>query len=79
MDYISFFSLRGWGKFKNGTLTTEQVYIVRHSLRLLILDSSIETEIHCLLLQHAKCMIVDDRLVIIGELARSRLRSAIGR
>lgn len=26
-DYISFFSLRGWGKFKNGVLTTEQVYI----------------------------------------------------
>ncbi|CED85185.1 Phospholipase D1 [Phaffia rhodozyma] len=26
-DYISFFSLRGWGKFKDGSLTTEQVYI----------------------------------------------------
>lgn len=26
-DYITFFSLRGWGKFKDGTLTTEQVYI----------------------------------------------------
>jgi phospholipase D1/2 len=26
-EYINFFSLRGWGKFKNGSLTTEQVYI----------------------------------------------------
>ncbi|BEI82309.1 hypothetical protein CcaverHIS002_0301770 [Cutaneotrichosporon cavernicola] len=26
-DYISFFSLRGWGKFDSGALTTEQVYI----------------------------------------------------
>ena len=26
-DYISFFSLRGWAKFKSGALTTEQVYI----------------------------------------------------
>ncbi len=26
-DYISFFSLRGWGKFKSGALCTEQVYI----------------------------------------------------
>lgn len=26
-EYITFFSLRGWGKFKNGALTTEQVYI----------------------------------------------------
>lgn len=26
-DYITFFSLRGWGKFKSGVLTTEQVYI----------------------------------------------------
>lgn len=26
-DYITFFSLRGWGKFKSGALTTEQVYI----------------------------------------------------
>jgi phosphatidylserine/phosphatidylglycerophosphate/cardiolipin synthase-like enzyme len=26
-DYISFFSLRGWGKFKSGVLTTEMVYI----------------------------------------------------
>ena len=42
-EYISFFSLRGWGKFKDGTLTTEMVYI------------------------HAKTMIVDDRLAIIGS------------
>ncbi|EGG05908.1 uncharacterized protein MELLADRAFT_48625 [Melampsora larici-populina 98AG31] len=42
-DYITFFSLRGWGKLKNGQLTTEGVYI------------------------HAKAMIVDDRLVIIGS------------
>jgi len=42
-EYISFFSLRGWGKFKDGVLTTEMVYI------------------------HAKTMIVDDRLAIIGE------------
>jgi phospholipase D1/2 len=26
-DYINFFSLRGWAKFKSGVLTTEQVYI----------------------------------------------------
>ncbi|KIL67865.1 hypothetical protein M378DRAFT_185469 [Amanita muscaria Koide BX008] len=26
-DYISFFSLRNWGKMQDGTLTTEQVYI----------------------------------------------------
>jgi phospholipase D1/2 len=26
-DYINFFSLRGWGKFESGALTTEQVYI----------------------------------------------------
>jgi phospholipase D1/2 len=26
-DYITFFSLRGWGKFKSGALCTEQVYI----------------------------------------------------
>ncbi|WVQ80598.1 hypothetical protein IAT38_002703 [Cryptococcus sp. DSM 104549] len=26
-DYITFFSLRGWSKFKHGALTTEQVYI----------------------------------------------------
>ncbi|CAO1628953.1 unnamed protein product [Parajaminaea phylloscopi] len=26
-QYISFFSLRGWGKFRGGQLTTEQVYI----------------------------------------------------
>jgi hypothetical protein len=42
-EYISFFSLRGWGKFKDGVLTTEMVYI------------------------HAKTMIVDDRVAIIGS------------
>ncbi|KAG9016332.1 Phospholipase D1 [Tulasnella sp. 427] len=42
-DYISFFSLRGWGKLDNSSLTTEQVYI------------------------HAKIMIVDDRVAIIGS------------
>ncbi|KAG9009262.1 Phospholipase D1 [Tulasnella sp. JGI-2019a] len=42
-DYITFFSLRGWGKLESGTLTTEMVYI------------------------HAKIMIVDDRLAIIGS------------
>nr|XP_018262600.1 phospholipase D [Kwoniella dejecticola CBS 10117]OBR84758.1 phospholipase D [Kwoniella dejecticola CBS 10117] len=26
-EYITFFSLRGWAKFKSGVLTTEQVYI----------------------------------------------------
>ncbi|ORY27900.1 putative phospholipase D [Naematelia encephala] len=26
-DYITFFSLRGWSKFKSGVLTSEQVYI----------------------------------------------------
>lgn len=26
-DFITFFSLRGWAKFKSGVLTTEQVYI----------------------------------------------------
>ncbi|GJE88360.1 phospholipase D1 [Phanerochaete sordida] len=42
-DYISFFSLRNWGKLRGDVLTTEQVYI------------------------HAKVMIVDDRLAIIGS------------
>ncbi|KAG8909007.1 Phospholipase D1 [Tulasnella sp. 403] len=42
-DYITFFSLRSWGKLGSATLTTEQVYI------------------------HAKTMIVDDRLAIIGS------------
>ncbi|KAJ1309919.1 hypothetical protein OPQ81_006678 [Rhizoctonia solani] len=42
-DYITFFSLRGWGKLADDVLTTEQVYI------------------------HAKCMVVDDRVVIIGS------------
>lgn len=42
-DYITFFSLRGWGKLPGEVLTTEQVYI------------------------HAKLMIVDDRLAIIGS------------
>ena len=42
-DYITFFSLRGWGKLAGDVLTTEQVYI------------------------HGKCMVVDDRVVIIGS------------
>ncbi|KAH7099651.1 phospholipase D [Auriculariales sp. MPI-PUGE-AT-0066] len=42
-DYISFYSLRGWGKVGGETLTTEQVYI------------------------HAKIMIADDRVAIIGS------------
>ncbi|KAG9040620.1 Phospholipase D1 [Tulasnella sp. UAMH 9824] len=42
-DYISFFSLRGWGKLEDNTLITEKVYL------------------------HAKLMIVDDRVAIIGS------------
>ncbi|KZV82901.1 phospholipase D/nuclease, partial [Exidia glandulosa HHB12029] len=42
-DYISFFSLRGWGKLAGDTLTTEQIYI------------------------HAKILIADDRVAIIGS------------
>ncbi|GAA97760.1 uncharacterized protein L969DRAFT_55895 [Mixia osmundae IAM 14324] len=43
-EYISFFSLRGWGRMKKtGLLVTQDIYI------------------------HAKCMIVDDRIVIIGS------------
>ncbi|UZJ56005.1 hypothetical protein CBS101457_005325 [Exobasidium rhododendri] len=42
-DYITFFSLRQWGKLPSGQLTTEQVYI------------------------HAKAMVVDDRLALIGS------------
>ncbi|EJD41463.1 phospholipase D [Auricularia subglabra TFB-10046 SS5] len=42
-DYISFFSLRGWGKLGGETLTTEQIYI------------------------HAKILIADDRVAIIGS------------
>lgn len=42
-EYITFFSLRGWGKLAGDVLTTEQVYI------------------------HGKCMVVDDRVVIIGS------------
>lgn len=42
-DYITFFSLRQWGRLPSGQLTTEQVYI------------------------HAKAMVVDDRLALIGS------------
>lgn len=42
-EYITFFSLRSWGKLQTGQLTSEGVYI------------------------HAKAMIVDDRLAIIGS------------
>ncbi|KAH8921125.1 phospholipase D/nuclease, partial [Atractiella rhizophila] len=42
-EYITFFGLRGWGKLKNGCLTSEAIYI------------------------HAKCMVVDDRVAIIGS------------
>lgn len=52
-EYISFFSLRGWGKFKDGVLTTEMVYI------------------------HAKTMIVDDRVAIIGSANSQSLCPAI--
>ncbi|KAG8706505.1 Phospholipase D1 [Ceratobasidium sp. 395] len=52
-EYISFFSLRGWGKLAGDVLTTEQVYI------------------------HAKTMVVDDRVVIIGS-ANINDRSQLG-
>lgn len=52
-DYIQFFSLRQWGKLKNNTLTTEQLYI------------------------HAKCIIVDDRIALIGS-ANINERSMLG-
>lgn len=53
-DYISFFSLRSWGKIgPTKSLVTEQLYI------------------------HAKCMIVDDRVAIIGS-ANINERSMLG-
>ncbi|KAK3402072.1 hypothetical protein B0T20DRAFT_389980 [Sordaria brevicollis] len=52
-DYIQFFSLRQWGKLKNNSLTTEQLYI------------------------HAKCIIVDDRIALIGS-ANINERSMLG-
>lgn len=52
-DYISFFSLRQWGKLGNGVLTTEQLYI------------------------HAKCIIADDRVALIGS-ANINERSMLG-
>lgn len=53
-DYISFYSLRSWGKIgPTKQLVTEQLYI------------------------HAKCMIVDDRVAIIGS-ANINERSLLG-
>lgn len=53
-DYISFYSLRSWGKIgPTKQLVTEQLYI------------------------HAKCMIVDDRIAIIGS-ANINERSMLG-
>lgn len=52
-DYIQFFSLRQWGKFRNGNITTEQLYI------------------------HAKCIIADDRVALIGS-ANINERSMLG-
>ncbi|KAI0402262.1 phospholipase D [Xylaria palmicola] len=53
-DYISFFSLRSWGRIgKNNALVTEQLYI------------------------HAKTVIVDDRVALIGS-ANINERSMVG-
>lgn len=53
-DYISFYSLRSWGKIgPTKNIVTEQLYI------------------------HAKCMIVDDRVAIIGS-ANINERSLLG-
>lgn len=53
-DYISFYSLRSWGKIgPTKQLVTEQLYI------------------------HAKCMVVDDRIAIIGS-ANINERSMLG-
>ncbi|KAI1875247.1 hypothetical protein JX265_004305 [Neoarthrinium moseri] len=52
-EYISFFSLRQWGKLANNSLVTEQLYI------------------------HAKTIIVDDRIVLIGS-ANINERSMLG-
>lgn len=53
-DYISFYSLRTWGKIgPSKQLVTEQLYI------------------------HAKCMVVDDRIAIIGS-ANINERSMLG-
>ncbi|KAH8671167.1 hypothetical protein BX600DRAFT_240863 [Xylariales sp. PMI_506] len=52
-EYISFFSLRQWGKLGNNHLVTEQLYI------------------------HAKTIIVDDRVVLIGS-ANINERSMMG-
>lgn len=52
-DYISFYSLRQWGKMANDALVTEQLYI------------------------HAKCIIVDDRVALIGS-ANINERSMLG-
>ena len=53
-DYISFYSLRSWGKIgPTKQLVTEQLYI------------------------HAKCMVVDDRVAIIGS-ANINERSMLG-
>lgn len=52
-DYISFFSLRQWGKLSNDHIVTEQLYI------------------------HAKTIIVDDRIVLIGS-ANINERSMLG-
>lgn len=53
-DYISFYSLRSWGKIgPSKQIVTEQLYI------------------------HAKCMVVDDRIAIIGS-ANINERSMLG-
>lgn len=45
-EYITFFSLRGWAKFKSGVLTTEQVYI--HGKTMIVDDrESAQSSIGC--------------------------------
>lgn len=59
-DYITFFSLRNWGKLRGDVLTTEQVYIhgkVCHREYWPGITGSIAWQV----------CIVDDRLAIIGS------------
>jgi len=42
-EYMTFFSLRGWGKHKSGVLTTEQVYI--HGKTCIIDDRECDLEL----------------------------------
>ena len=60
-DYISIFALRGWGKLKGDSLTTEQVKWRNICFEILIWTTNLQVYVH------GKVCIVDDRVAIIGS------------